>query len=352
MGANESSSIQVEFGRANLFYFGGESITGTISFQNSQSKVTLDGIFLEFVGEIGFTSRETRHRRETNGHVKTEHYTQTHQIPFVTHRFPVVQPQYGQNEIILYRGQYSWPFQFAVPQYLPPSSTPSSVEYPYVRYFMRIALNKTLEKANVKQIYRLTIFPRVNIYQQPNASHPTVFSNKNRKKVYVQGALLQPGAVPGQNLAMNFNLENPKRCEIKRVQVSLIQHRTIGPNQQAETVFRMDLPDLHEFSGSEFHRTFDLQIPPTALAPTFGFAPQQCGSVTNISFNYELRIDVKSRGLFTDFKVGVPVFVGTEPTSDQTILVNNHIEIPEASAPQYEEDLPPAYESIIHNEKA
>lgn len=96
MGANESSSIQVEFSRPNLFYFGGESITGTISFQNSQSKVTLDGIFLEFVGEIGFTSRETRNRRENNGHIKTEHYTQTHQIPFVTHRFPVVQPQYGQ----------------------------------------------------------------------------------------------------------------------------------------------------------------------------------------------------------------------------------------------------------------
>lgn len=218
---------------------------------------------------------------------------------------------------------------------------------------MRLVLNKPLDKANARQIYRLIIFPRVNIYQQANASRPTIFSNKNRKKVYVQGALLQPGVVPGQKLAMNFNLENPKRCEIKRVQVTLIQHRTIAQNQQAEVVFRMDLPDLHEFNEPEFHRTFELQIPPTALAPTHGYIVQHVGAISNISFNYELRIEVKARGIFTDFKVGVPLFIGTEPTSDQTLLVNNHIEIPEASAPEYDsEDAPPAYESIVHQEKA
>jgi hypothetical protein len=99
MGAGGSSEIQVSFSRPSLFYFAGEQIAGTISFQNAQEKLTLDRIFLECVGELGYTTQEVRHYHDKEGHPKTEHYTKHHQIPFMNVRIPVAQPQYGQVNI-------------------------------------------------------------------------------------------------------------------------------------------------------------------------------------------------------------------------------------------------------------
>jgi hypothetical protein len=74
-----------------------------------------------------------------------------------------------------------------------------------------------------------------------------------------------------------------------------------------------------------------------------------------ISINYELTLDVKVRGLFADFKVTVPVVVGTEPMpaeQQQQQQMNRPIEMPVASAPVLEyDDLPPSYESIVTDQK-
>jgi hypothetical protein len=99
MGASESTEIQVSFNRPNLFYYAGEQISGNIAFQNTHDKLTLDQIFLEFIGELGYTTRETRCRYDNNGRPRTEHYTEYHRIPFITNRISVVQPQYGQVNI-------------------------------------------------------------------------------------------------------------------------------------------------------------------------------------------------------------------------------------------------------------
>ena len=96
MGASESTEIHVNFNRENLFYYGGEQVAGTIAFHNSHEKLNVDQIFLEFIGELGYTSQETRRHHEANGRTRTEHYTEYHRVPFMTHRFPVVQPQHGQ----------------------------------------------------------------------------------------------------------------------------------------------------------------------------------------------------------------------------------------------------------------
>ncbi len=99
MGANESAEIQVSFNHPNLFYFAGKQITGNISFQNTHEKLTLDEIFLKFIGELGYTTRETRHRQDSNGRGHTEHYTEYHRIPFINFRLSVVRPENGQVKI-------------------------------------------------------------------------------------------------------------------------------------------------------------------------------------------------------------------------------------------------------------
>jgi hypothetical protein len=99
MGASGSSEVKVDFSRPNLFYFASEQVTGNLSFQNAQDKLTLDGIFLEFIGEMGYTTDEIRQYYDTNGNSRTENYTQNHAVPFISIRIPVAQPQYGQVKI-------------------------------------------------------------------------------------------------------------------------------------------------------------------------------------------------------------------------------------------------------------
>ena len=225
---------------------------------------------------------------------------------------------------------------------------PITAAFPYVKYYARIVLDKPWYKPNARQIYALTIFPRVNISHMPHAQQPVPFSHINRKKLELQGFLVQAGVVPGQKLTVDVTLQNPKRNEIKRIEAVLLQHRQVGQTHQSETIFRMNLPGLYDFSGERFQSRFELHLPPANLSPTYAFNSLYGSRAILVSYNYELRLEVKARGLFTDFKVSVPVLVGTEPLSDQGPLVNNYSETLPASAPVYDYDEPPpAYESVV-----
>jgi hypothetical protein len=99
MGVSGSTELQINFSCPSLFYFTDEAITGYISFQNTQDKLTLDAIFLEFIGEMEYVTQESRQYYDSNNTAKTENYSKNHVIPFINIRVPVAQPQYGQVKI-------------------------------------------------------------------------------------------------------------------------------------------------------------------------------------------------------------------------------------------------------------
>ena len=99
MGASESTEIQVDFNRSSLFYFTGEQVTGIISFKNTHERLVLDNIFLEFIGELGYATQETRQYYENFANSQPERYTEQHRIPFMNIRLSVVQPPSGQVNI-------------------------------------------------------------------------------------------------------------------------------------------------------------------------------------------------------------------------------------------------------------
>jgi hypothetical protein len=99
MGAQESTAVQVNFNRSSLFYFAGEQITGNILFQNTHDRLALDEIFLEFIGELGYATQETRNDHDSFGNSRPEHYTEYHRIPFINFRLSVVRPENGQVKI-------------------------------------------------------------------------------------------------------------------------------------------------------------------------------------------------------------------------------------------------------------
>lgn len=263
-----------------------------------------------------------------------------------------------QREIILYRGQHSWPFQFALPEHLPPSLLPSTTSYPYVKYYVRVVLDRPWYKPNSKQTFPLIIFPRVDLLQVPGGQHQTAFSSENRKKLRLQGYLVRGGVVPGETLSIHIDLQNPKRSEIKRIEVTFIQHRQVVRSCHSETIFRCDLSELRDFNDLELHRTFELTVPASRLSPTYTYATQSQNLPIRISVYYELFLDVKIRGLFTDFKMTVPVIVSTGAmshgqTQQQEQQINNAIEMPLASAPilQSDEPPPPSYDEAVSNQR-
>ncbi len=201
----------------------------------------------------------------------------------------------------------------------------------------------------------MTIFPRVNLLHIPGGQQSVGFRHENRKKIHLQGYLVHGGVVPGSKLLVQMDLQNPKQAVIKRIEAILTQRRQISRCSHTETIFRTDLPELREFTASNLQRTFELMVPAVYLSPTYTYLTQSLSSQVCISVNYELTLDVKVRGLFTDFKVTVPVIVGTEPMSieqQQQQEMNRPVEIPVPSAPVLEyDDLPPSYESIVTDQK-
>lgn len=96
MGAGNSTELRITFDRPNLFYYAGEPVSGTVIFQNTQDKVTIDKVLVEFTGELGYTTQESRQVLENNGGSRSESYTEHHTVTFINIHIPVAQPQYGQ----------------------------------------------------------------------------------------------------------------------------------------------------------------------------------------------------------------------------------------------------------------
>jgi hypothetical protein len=99
MGANESSAIQVAFNRPNSFYFAGEQISGNISYQNTHERLVVDEVFLEFVGELGYASNDTRYHTENRDSSLPEPYTVYQRVQFVNVHLPLIQPPNEQVKI-------------------------------------------------------------------------------------------------------------------------------------------------------------------------------------------------------------------------------------------------------------
>jgi hypothetical protein len=96
MGTSQSTHIQVEFSRSSNFYFSGESVSGNIFFRNENDTLKLKKIFVELVGELGYTTQGTRSQYDENGSFMGEyHYIDYHRIPFLTVRTPLAQPNDG-----------------------------------------------------------------------------------------------------------------------------------------------------------------------------------------------------------------------------------------------------------------
>ena len=92
MGAQESIGVRVNFDRPNSVYFAGEQIRGNIVAQNILENVQFEEVYLEFIGELGYSTEETRQQVAESKTTQTERYIEHHVVQFVKIPISVVPP--------------------------------------------------------------------------------------------------------------------------------------------------------------------------------------------------------------------------------------------------------------------
>ncbi|CAF1372923.1 unnamed protein product [Rotaria sordida] len=350
MGNSNSSAIAINLDRNNLFYFSGESVSGTVNLNIIEGKLEADEIYIILTGEIGYTTTRT----VSTGRGRTSTRTEYHHVPFYSAKVTFVRPEPGQKEFIYGQGQYSWSFQIPLTEHLPPTiNQPQS--YPHVRYYLQVVIDKPWYKPNTRETRYLTIFPRVNLLHNPQCLLSTIFGNQNRKDIKLKGILNKLGYVPGESIYMTLEIENPRKVLIQRINLSMLQSYKIGRNSRGHTIFQTTLPNILNLKDQQIRETFSIIIPSVSIPPSYQF---QGGiqRVALVNIFYMLRFAVKVEGIFTNFDVNVPITLGTEPYPDlnqqQTF---NPVIVSYASNPEQsmfsDDDLPPNYDSTVQNNK-
>jgi hypothetical protein len=349
MGNSNSSAITINLDRTNLFYFTGETVSGTAGINVLEGKVEADEIYIQLTGEIGYTTTRT----VSNGR-QTSTRTEYHHVPFYSAKAVFARPEVGQKEIVLGQGQYSWPFQILLTDYLPPTLN-QPLTYPHVRYYVQVVIDKPWYKPNKRETKYLTVYPRVNLLHNPQCLQANIFGNHNRKDIILKGTLNKLGYVPGELIIFTLEIENPRTVLIKNIEALMLQSYQIGRNSRGYTIFQTVLPNILNSKDPQMRETFSIVIPSVPIPPSYQF---QGGLRTAafVNLHYMLRFAVKVEGMFTNFDVNIPITLGTEPNPDLTQqqtfnpLIVSYSSNPEQSMFS-DSDLPPNYDSAVQNMK-
>ncbi|CAF1442594.1 unnamed protein product [Rotaria sordida] len=316
MGIGKSTIDNIEFNYFDGFYYAGENVTGTISFHNPEKKLTLTNVSLGFIGEIGYTGYKIHHSRDSMGNIYTENRVGQYQIPFIHTRIQFTHSKDNENKITLKPGQYSWPFEFTLPEDLPPSSSSLTNSYHYIKYYVRISVTQIWHIFKKTQTSPLTIFPHVNILHMNR--YRRVIAVYNRNHLHIKARINHQSILPDEKISLDINLNNEKRLRIKGIEAILIQNREIDHNHHAEVIFKNDLPIPEDFMETEFRENFDLEIPSAQLPPTYDYIASCSDLLIHTSIAYELNVKIKVHEWHNQIDLIIPIIIGTESTLERS----------------------------------
>jgi hypothetical protein len=340
MGNCNSSTITINLDRNNLFYFTNETVSGTVEF-DVKGTVETDEIYMQLTGDIGYTTDRTI--QDTNDNILTQ--TDYHNVPFYSCKAVFAQPKGEQKEVVYTEGKYSWPFQIPLSHHLPPTINRYQA-YPHVKYYLQVVIDKSWYKRNKIETKYITVFPHVNLLQNPQCLQTTVFGNQSKKDIILKGTINKLGYIPGEFINITLEIENPRRVVIKRIDLSMLQSYVIGQSSSAETIFETILPTIINCKNEQLKETFSIAIPCISIPPSYEF---QGGIQIPVIVNnrYNLRFSVKVEGMFTNFNVDVPITIGTEPSPDlnQPQMFNSISNSYQSMS--IDHDLPPNYNSVM-----
>lgn len=334
-----------------MIYHTGDIISGQVLFNIPEPTDKIDEIYVSLTGDVGYTT--TRTVRLQNGQI--ERKTDQFDIRILGQRFlldrPIFVNQSGAavsaqpaDRSVLRPGQYKYPFSMRIPDHLPPTLHPE--DYPYVRYQIQVLIEKKWYHANDRQRYPIRIHPRVNLLTINNSQSAVKFGTKH-KDVTIRGLLQRAGLLPGEHGHLVLSIDNPSRLSIKHIDICLIQRYEIEQCRRRVELFRTTIPQISNMNESRFETNCAFDIP-AGVPPSFNFTSKETRTVVHVSLHYDLKLEVKAKGFFTDFDLQVPIIIGS-PMADQSLAQSqssrrlNQIRASEKEAP------PPAYDTLRHS---
>ena len=114
----------------------GDIVKGTVQLIVISDTLDVDRIDASLIGEIAYTTKQVQH---VNGKRKTRVVHYRKKILLLTASLAIPEP--GKREIEYAKGQYSWPFQFQLPDYLPPTIGDRHT-YPRISYYARALIDR------------------------------------------------------------------------------------------------------------------------------------------------------------------------------------------------------------------
>ena len=336
------SGVSINLHQENSFYCTDENISGIVNWNNNTDGIRLNEIYILLKGEISYTTEHI----SRNGRGIRKRTTKYHRTLFYSTKFSFVKPQPQEDMLVLNREQYSWPFQLSLTKHLPPTiNAPQS--YPNVRYYLQVVIDRPWYKPNIRELRYLTIYPRLNVLQNPQCLQSIIFKNENRKEMTLKGSIHKKGYVPGESINLTLEIENPKQVSIRLIDLFIFQSYKIEGNTDQYKLFQTTLPNIQNIKDREIRGTFFVTIPSILLPPSYHFHGVIQKSIS-INIHYFIRLVVKVEGIFTNLDIDIPIIIGTEPglNLNQQLLVNPQI-VPHSS----NDDQPPSYDSVVEDIK-
>lgn len=174
--------------------------------------------------------------------------------------------------------------------------------------------------ANTYLRYPLRIYPRVNVRHLANALCSVKFA-ETRNDLTVKGVLDRCALVPGEDTCLSVTVFNPVRLLLKRFDVCIMQRYEIGQCRRRAEIMRVTIPQLANADEANMESTCLLTIP-RSVAPSYRFEGRGDRCQVHVSVAYDIKMEVKVKGFFSDFELHVPITIGTD-SGDRSALAGS-----------------------------
>jgi len=160
--------------------------------------------------------------------------------------------------------------------------------------------------------YPFRIYPRVNLRQISNSRCAVKFDTK-RKDIQVKGIIQRSGLIPGEQTNLSLEIYNPNHLAIKYLDVCLIQRYEIEQCRRRLELTRLSVPQLLNTNDEYIKTTCSIPIP-MDIPPSYNYKSRINRSDVHVNIHYDIKLEVKAKGLFSDFELQVPIIIGTDST--------------------------------------
>ncbi|CAF4035875.1 unnamed protein product [Rotaria sordida] len=344
MGNDNSSAITIDVDRNNLFYYSGETVSGIVRLNITEENLKTREIYISLIGEIGYTTTRSVPDGKGGSLSRNEYYKRQ----FYYKEVSLSGPSITQQEFIYDRGRYAWLFQIPLIENLPPTINKPDI-FPRVRYFLQVIIDKSWYTSNKKY---LTVYPRVNLLENPQCLSSSIFKFKNRKDIKVKATFNKLGYISGENIQFTLEIQNPRKILILHNNLSILKCYQIAKRFNKCIVYKTILPKIVNLTNEHIMERFSIKIPSIRFPPSYKFQRENPNIFVHIY--YMLKLTVKVEGIFTNFHIKVPITLGTEHNSDLSQQQSfNPLSISYSSNSQQsifnDDDPPPDYDSVMQS---